>query len=173
MDNSQVRWTWWFPSQLLPGSSHTHGHSHDRNLRLSSWPWYMGEPFSISLPNVGLLIGSIDFAPGYSSPFLSTLSWRWANPGMWAGERGCSRVFRRLGLWQGLRFLGRLNRLLETLELLVIMQVSSRFCRPCWALRSIHFRNCYPRRGWYVVVYAASCFAKDVWKDMILMDEVD
>ena len=137
----------------------------DRDIRVSHFPFLY--------PNVGLLISSIDFVPGYSSPFLPTRSWRWANPGTWVDELGCSWVFRPLGLWRGLRFPARLNRRLETLELLVIAQVSSRFCRPCWALRSIHFRNCYPHWGWYVVVYTPSCFAKDVWKDMISMDEVD
>lgn len=37
----------------------------------------------------------------------------------------------------------------------------------------IFVRNCCPGWGWFVVVYTASYFAKDVWEDMSLIDEVD
>ena len=49
-----------------------------------------GRAVSSPLRDVGITHILIDFAPGYMSPFLPIPSWKWANPGTWADERGCS-----------------------------------------------------------------------------------
>jgi len=121
------------------------------------WDLLLSQPYTVS----------IDFAPGYTSPYWPTPSWRWANHGTWEGGRGCLWVSRRLTLWLGLLYLVRLDLRLGTSKLLGITRVSlvHSLLRiqvdPCY-----FFRDCCPRWGWHVVIYTVSYYTGDVWEDI-------